>query len=428
MMRCVATCVLMLLTIILAAIYLPLFYARIFFKPVEKTHLLFSPVTQRFLYKEKIVGELPPEALRKSEDHHAEIVYRDEDGTFYSRVEFEQRLPFIYYKNMELWGLLPLRLNGRLFDKAEIKENRQVLELKAGEINDRRVARPLWPLLESSPGQVRLVFPEDRFRMTARAMEFVNADTNAVDPVLTTRFTNALKMAGFRFPARSVNGKFTILKPFDEGVFLVDDAYRVFHVKRRDNQPVVVRTPIDQALETRHIKISENKRRQYYGLLLAGDDRLYLLTYDDYRLVPLPLETYQPNRMDFKLLINPLYLTGVWSDEATIRAVAMDRAYRPLSRYAHTMSRAMGSPMETVYHLLFPFSLQLKSDDTGFIRFSFTPGSWLSLIGILIGLFFFVIGYRSGRGRWPGMLNIAVVALTGLYGIITVSIIHLEAR
>ncbi len=51
----------------------------------------------------------------------------------------------------------------------------------------------------------------------------------------------------------------------------MDDAYRVFHVKRRSNQPVVVRTPIDQVLETRHIKISENKCRQYYGLPLARD-------------------------------------------------------------------------------------------------------------------------------------------------------------
>jgi len=59
---------------------------------VEKTHLLFSPVTRRFIYVEKIVGPVAPEALRKAKDHHAGIAYRDADGTWYSREEFEKRL------------------------------------------------------------------------------------------------------------------------------------------------------------------------------------------------------------------------------------------------------------------------------------------------------------------------------------------------
>ncbi|MFP4348359.1 MAG: DUF4857 domain-containing protein [Thermodesulfobacteriota bacterium] len=50
-------------------------------------------------------------------------------------------------------------------------------------------------------------------------------------------------------------------------------------------------------------------------------------SYDGYRLIRLPIDTYDPDRMDFKLLINPLYRTAVWSDEARIRAVAMDAAF-----------------------------------------------------------------------------------------------------
>lgn len=40
---------------------------------------------------------------------------------------------------------------------------------------------------------------------------------------------------------------------------------------------MVFKTPIDPALRTRHLKVSENKRRQFYGLLLAGDGSLHLL-------------------------------------------------------------------------------------------------------------------------------------------------------
>jgi hypothetical protein len=425
-MRHIATSVLIILAVFLAAVYLPLLYTKLFFKPVKKTHLLFSPVTQRFIYKEKIVGPVPTEALNKAEDHHAEIAYRDANGTYYTRVEFEKNLPFIYYKNMELWGLLPLEFSGRQYGKKEIKENRQVLELKAGEINDRRAQTPLWPLLESNPGQARLVFPEDRFRMTPRAMEFVNADFNTIDKELTAAFTDALKTQGFVFPARSVNGKFTILKPFDEGAFLVDHSHQVFHVKRRNGKPVVVRTPIDQTLRTRHIKVSENKRRNYYGLLLAGDGRLFLLTYENYSLVPIPVEDYEPDRMDFKLLINPMYRTAVWSDDTTIRAAVIDKDYKVLDRYSHAMSRAVETSAKRVYEFLFPFSLQLEQGDNGYMQLKINPGNLLSLVGMLLCLICYTAWHRFRQKRWPATLDAGLVALTGLFGLIIVGFISWE--
>ncbi len=104
----------------------------------------------------------------------------------------------------------------------------------------------------------------------------------------------------------------------------MDAGYRVFHVKREQGRPVVVRTPVDPALRTRHIQISENDRREHYGLLLAEDGGLYVLTCDHYRLEHLPLDRYDPERMDFKLIFNPLYITAIWSDERVVRAVAMD--------------------------------------------------------------------------------------------------------
>ena len=425
-MRRLATISLIVLTVMVSATYLPMLFEKLFFKPVGKTHLLFSPVTQRFIYREKIVGPVPPEATEKSEDHHVEIAYRDANGTYYTRVEFEKNLPFIYYKNMALWGLLPLRLQGREFDKNTIKRNRLVLALKPNEINDRRPQTPVWPLLESNPGQARLVFPEDRFRMTADAMQFINADTNTVNRAQTTAFTSALTAGGFVFPARSVNGKFTILKPFDEGVFLVDAKYRVFHVKRRDGRPDVVRTPIDPSLKTRHIKISENKRREYYGLLLSGDGRLHLLTYDNYRLALLPLTHYDPDRMEFKLIINPLYLTAVWSDDTTARAVAMNTDLQPAGHYTHRMSRATVTPMQRTYDALFPFTLHLTQNSRGYLRLSVRPGGIISLIGLLCSFGVYVIGYWFRKRHPPKIAGLFLGATTGFYGLIAVGFIGSE--
>ena len=301
-----------------------------------------------------------------------------------------------------------------------------MLQLAPGDINGHCPETPLWPLLESNPGQARLVFPEDRFRMTPVAMEFINADTNAVDPALTAEFTQALRDGGFVFPARSVHGRFTILKPLGEGVFLVDATYQVFHAKRRDNRPVVIKTSIDPAIETRHIKVSENAERRYYGLLLAGDGRLFLMTYDHYRLIPLPIDNYHPDEMDFKLVINPLYLTAVWSDEKTIRAVAMDTDYRPIDHYVHSMSRATVTPMQRLYQVLFPFTLRLENTDGRFLDIKVRPGGLPSTIGLIISLAGYVIVEMMRHRHRPGLAGSLLVAITGIYGLIAVTFLETE--
>lgn len=426
-MRKLANIALVLLTLLVCATYLPDLYDAVFHDDVEKTHLFYSPVLKRFIYTEKITGELPPEALALAEDHHAAIAYRDQDGAWYSRKEFEKLLPFIYYKNMDVWGLLPLHINGQVLDKDTIRKNRQVLELKASTVKKQQTEVPLWPLIESDPGQKLLVFPEDRFRMTKDAMEFVNADYNRVDKELTARFTQALQDKGFVFPARSVHGKFTVLKSFDEGVFIVDAASHVFHVKRHRGAPVVVKTPIPAELHTRYMKISENKRKEYYGLLLSGNNGIYLISYDNYNLIQIPVEHYDPDTMDFKLLINPLYRTAVYSDDTTIRALAMDTAYTPLSRYEHHMSRAEISAADVLHNALFPFAMHLVQKDGGYLDTTFESGGKLALFGMAGSLILLLLYRGFVDRRAPKTVELLLVALTGIYGLISLNVIEFDS-
>lgn len=414
-----------LLAILVTAVYLPMIYDKVFFKKIEKTHLFYSPVSQDFIFKEKLVGPVPEEAQGFAVDHHTGIAYKKADGTYLPRVDFEKHLPFIFYKNMEIWGLLPLELNGRAFDKAAIKADRKVMELKSRNIPDKAPVVKFWPLLESNPGQARLVFPEDRFRTTDTAMVFINADTNTEDKALTETYTRALKDKGFRFPARSVNGKFTVLKPFDEGVFLVDADYRVFHLKRVNGMPQVVATHIPADLKTRHIKVSENKQKEFYGLLLTQDGKVNLLSYDNYGLIPVPIEGYDPDRMDLKLIFNSLYTTAVYSDDTIIRAVAMDNTFTPVHSYVHTMSRVTPTTASKIHDFLFPFALKVGARETDeFTRVSFVPGNWISLGGMaLCAVVFFGISVL-GRGRRPDAGRLALVALTGIYGLIAVSLVE----
>ncbi len=399
----------------LLALYLPALFDKALVVDMEKTHLLYSPTLEQFIWKEKVLDP-PAEALAKAEDHHAEFVYRDESGRYYSRREFELQLPFIYYKNMELWGLLPLELEGRTFDAAAIRENRRVLELKSSEIHGRAVDPGLYPLLESNPGQARLVFPEDRYRLTADGLEFINADRNEKDKELSRTFTAALKEAGFRFPARFVAGKHTILKAYDAGHFLVDAAGAVYHLKRVNGEPWVRRTPVDPAFGVRHIEVSESRNHDYYGLLLTEDNRLFLLRERGYELVELPLKDYDPNRMDFKILVDPLYHTAVYSDDATIHAVAAtmeNGVLRPVRRYSHTMSRADRTTAQVVREAIFPFSLSLERE--GRIVLQAHAGGRTSLIGIVLAVA--VLGGVRWRRGGKRIRQFCLVLVSGILGL-----------
>lgn len=417
------------ITIGALALYLPALVFMAIDSPLPRTHLLLSPVEEVFIWKEKVAD--PPEAARAlAEDHHAEFVYTDESGTYYSREEFEKRLPFIYYKNMELWGLLPITLQGRTFNAQTIKAERRVLQLAPEDLPGYPLGEeiPLYPLLESAPQQARLVFPEDRYRTTPTGLAFINADTNTVDEALSQRFTNALTSAGFVFPARVVAGRHSILKPFDAGHFLVDAQGALYHLRRVQGEPWVRRTPVDPALGIRHVEVSESRARDYYGLLLDAHDRVHLLGMDNYAVTTLTTPGYAPERMEFKVVLNPLYATALYHDHTTVTGVAMDReGYTLVRQYTHTMAMGEERPAHVIARSLFPF--QLRVDDAG--AWTLHGPSLFSLLGCMgaVGLLLLVRRRQGSRlgSRLGAPLaepwGLGLTALTGAYGLVAVLLV-----
>lgn len=233
-MKHLSTISMLILAVLVMALHLPKLYDRLAVNWVEKTHLFYSPTLKDFIYTESTAG-YDAQAASKAEDHHADVAYKDARGRYYDRLEFERHLPFIYVRNMDRRGLLPLNIDGRQLDRDTIDAHRQVLELSVKNLPGHTPPQKFWPILNTDPAQAGLVFPDDRFRLTDDSMEFINADYNRVDEALTKTWTEALKAEGFQFPARQAAGNFTILKPFDDGIFIVDDQYAVFHLRRIQN-------------------------------------------------------------------------------------------------------------------------------------------------------------------------------------------------
>ncbi|SDH06854.1 DUF4857 domain-containing protein [Roseospirillum parvum] len=370
-----------LLVTVLAAIALPRLTEMVVGVETARTHLLYSPVRRDFIHRE----------------HRGEhnFTYGLESGETFDRQTYETLLPFIYYRNMEIRGRLPVELEGQSFDKAAIRAALQVFELKPRELPGQAPQIPVYPLIEANPGEARLTFPEDVFVPTESGLRFLNVDTNRPLPALGAAVTRALTDAGLRFPLKLIEGKPTILKPRDEGYFLVGAEGTVVHLKRLDGAPVAVRTGIGAALKARGtavraLKLSETTDPDYYGLLLAEDGGMFLVGYPDYRLTALPHQGYEPARMDYKVVLRPLYPTVVWSDDATVTAVALDSAWREVARTTRTMPDAAEIGLAGLAAWLFPLRLELGMADSGYLSWRLaTPdrralaGSAGSLVGLL---------------------------------------------
>lgn len=361
---------------------MPTAYNMLFEKEIAKTHIFYSPTAKKIIYTEQIRNR-DMKAEEKSEGHHADIIYKDEDGNYYTRLEFEERLPFIYFRNMEMRGLLPMTIGGKTFDSAQIQKDRRVLELTARRLDGKSHVDPVYPMLESNPDQVALVLPADRFRMTASALEWIDSDLNAVDADKTDLYTNALINEGFTFPSQGVWGNFTTFKPYDAGIFITDAKGKTFHLLRHNDLPVVKQVPFSSNIVPQKILISETKDKLLYGIVLDTNNAVHLFHIQDYALTSLPTPDYNPCKMDVKVLMDPLYITVTYSDTDDIHVRVYDAfdlaqnctQVHEVHKYIHRMSKTEVSTVSTMHDMLFPFSISLVAEDSskGVMRMALSP-------------------------------------------------------
>ena len=352
---------LVLLTALMVCFWAPWAYERFLVPTVERTHLLYSPTLEQFIYREEIVGPIPPEARALAEDHHAGIAYRDEEGRWYSRVDFEKNLPFIYYKNLELWGMMPITLSGQTFDSASIRKERQVTELTAREVLSQEVATNLHFLIDDKPGGAGLVLPVEGLRVKASSLELVNADTNSVDQAMSEAFTDALDEAGVTWPLQGIYGNETILKPVNGGMYLIDAKGKVFNLRRLQDEPQVIETAVPLEFGARYVAVSESTRGEYLALVVGKEGGLGLIMADG-SLKVLPAPGYDPETCNVKLLCDPLYRTLVVDDGVQVRALVMDREYQVLRQVTHLQSAGLDTRVKWWGRHLLPLKLDVPTD------------------------------------------------------------------
>jgi hypothetical protein len=386
---------------LVAAIFIPDFYWKANKEEANRTTVNYSPITKSFiLLKSDVRG----------------VNYVDPQGKSYSRDEFEQLVPFMNFRQLWASGKLPDSLDGIALVPKQIGLNNITLRVLPAAIN----ARPLqiYPLLESASGRVRLELPPDYFRISDR-MEFITSQTNSVNEEKSELFTQALLQEGFKFPSRFIYGNPSTKKPFDEGYFVIDAENKVFHIKMVKGAPFCKQTQIPATLDIVFMAINETELREFYGLAITRKSEAYLISYDNYKLIKLPLEDYDQQKDVLQVRGDLFYRTLVVNKEDGLRAVITDRSYKVVDTYRESRPSQDETTAGRIASFIFPFSIEIERYNTPFINFYFTfsGARFLILSFLLAVLAFFYLKSRE-IGVKEGALFYFWVLLTGIYGFI----------
>jgi hypothetical protein len=412
MMKLTARIFLLLTGILLLAHYLPAGFWLIADKHQRAPIVFYSCVEKRFLLLRSEVGE---------------VQRTDLAGRVYEREDFERLLPLDNYMQIYKDGSMPKEIDGVAITPEKLRRERVNVRLRPEMLDSPSTG--LFPLLESQSGRVRLEMPGDIMRLGDR-IEFLDVKANHLLAEKSARFRKAFDEAGFVFPVRLAGGNPSTLKPYDEGYFLVDSSGAFFHLRQVRGAPELRRladivAPEDKdrwtKLRPRYLHVQEQDNKEVRFLIVDQDGGVHLVLGKDYRLVTMPLNKYDPTKMQLSLRGDLLNRLVTASSDASVEAVVMDRDYKFVDRYAETLIPREARPAGRLAAAIFPFVLDFESDNSGYLGFHMVRGNglvWginLVLMGILSGCW--RLRKQSLTQRLP---ELAAVGLGGLFGFLLV--------
>ncbi|WED24265.1 DUF4857 domain-containing protein [Vibrio sp. JC009] len=279
-----------------------------------KYYVFYSPVLNDFVYQENGAN-------------HTFFYGTSTDGL--KKEQFEEALPFVYWKNLDIQGKLPVEIDGKLYDKSQIRKARMSLQYDPSRLTKPEVT--LYPFFNpiSHKGSIR--FPENMFALKSDRLEVYAAETAKPNTELAAEVNRLADEAEVNFPLKEVWGKTTNMKPFDWGYFVKDSSGNIFNLRRGDNKVSLdaVKVP-EEVGDIAYIQVSENRHKKFYGYAISRASKVYLISYPDYQFIPLEMDGFDYKSMSFQFLADPLYYVMRYNDGESYKAVRFSKTYAAL--------------------------------------------------------------------------------------------------
>ncbi len=394
-----------LITVLVASIYIPQIYWKIFDVNIRIPMVLYSPVINRFLI-------LKPMESSK---------YTDQLGTKYTRDKFEKLEPIFYYRQLVATDKMPDSLRGIKMDLNLIRINNFRIKISPQGLTLPQIA--LYPMLESKSGRVSLEMPEDVFRITNKRMEFIDCYSNSIDEEKSELFTAALIKEEFSFPAKFIYGNPTTRKAFDEGYFVVDKNDQIFHVKMVKGKPFCKNIRISESIKVKSMSISESPLKEFYGVIITENSDIYMITYNNYKLKKLPIIGYDCTNTTLVFRGDIFFRMVTLTNDDSLKVIMLDKNYKVFDNYMEPIENVQKMSVSTIEKYLFPFTVVLADDNTYMISLDFSFGGFVFIIlNILLSILSIILYNRRGINFKKGIIDYIIVLVTGIYGFIAINI------
>ncbi len=395
--------------VVVASIFFPKFYSMLFDKAILGPKIYYSPINNDFLLTR----------------NNGSFKREDRSGNIYTREEFEKLTPLFSYRQLMYREEMPDSINGVLIDVQDVRVNNIFFSIRSSNIH--RYTIQLNPLIESNPGRPDLQMPNEFFRV-ADKLEFINCASNKIESELSTLFNKALVKNGFDFPAKGIYGNPSTRKPFDEGYFITDNSDNLFHLKRVNNKPYVKKVKLPDGLKVVFVTVRELNLKEFYALIITDENKIFIVSYDNYKLVEIPSDGYDRKNMRLYFKGNMFYREISFASSNSVKTIVTDRDYKVVDTYEETWQTNSDNFVGDISNYIFPFKLSLSNKNNMFVNFYLEFSDFRFLfISILAAIFFFFYNkQRMKKNQFSQIVDIVIILLTGIYGLLAVLLIRSE--
>ncbi|MFO7525709.1 MAG: DUF4857 domain-containing protein [Ignavibacteriaceae bacterium] len=400
---------LLIIMVIVSAHFLPKLYWMKFEKSISTPFIGYSPIINDFVKMN----------VNTMNVGKSDVNWSDTKNNIYDRNQYDSIMPFQNYRQLAALNKMPDSIGSKELNLDSVRLNNFTFRIRPSDIDFEKI--PLFSLLESKSGRIKLEMPDDFFRINER-IEFIDSKTNTINEDKSKRFTEAMLKAGFSFPSKLIAGNPTTRKPFDEGYFILDSNEKLFQLKMEKGNPFCVRIEVPGNIDIAHIAVIEMNLREFYAYLVTGDNQIYLLCYDDYKFIRLPVDNYNYKKDVFYIQGDLYYRTISVIRYDNIDVVVADRGYQVIDKYSEKWTGKHESPAGIFSAYLFPFSINYFDKNSSFVdtylKLSDSSAILLMILSTIAAVF--LIKYRK-QSLKKSIPDLILVLITGIYGLIAIT-------
>ncbi|WP_418185298.1 DUF4857 domain-containing protein [Aliarcobacter vitoriensis] len=258
-------------------------YEKNYQKEFYKYYIFYSDIVEDFVYQKNFGAH--------------QFEYGIKNSKTFSQKEYEDTLPFVYYRNLELQNRLPVVIKDRIFNKNEIRDTKLSFDYQPRYLEEKEI--DFFPLFNPQSTIAMIKFAEEFFGFFDKEVKIYDFDNKYLED-FSNKLSKNLQELNFVFPAKKIFGKPTNIKPFDLGYLIIDNDNKMFNLRKYDNEIILKEIKKDKDIEVEYIYISENRQKNFSGYAIDKNNNFYLLSWDfEFKKLDLPKFDYKNMRLRF---------------------------------------------------------------------------------------------------------------------------------